>query len=315
MKASILLAEDNEANRKLYENSLREFDFTVITCADLNTAQKAVHDIENVDGMWMDINLQGPPLDYANTAVIDGLDLIREVRSHAKEIPAVVCSAYITEEAREKAHRLQVDDSIAGWYSKPCDAEVIGFDMIRAVNISFWKREIVPEIERDLSNISGDLDFRRNFLRTSTPYKLFFPHDRQSFKKRLVSKLAELFERVETRSRKEELEDAQRSQSDAFRLAANHLPACFEISNPCHQALTEHLIFIAASFQGRSIQADAARELKVATEMLHDANLTESAVFELKVSINKSLGVRVGPLSGNTRAEVMQYFFRSTSKD
>jgi CheY-like chemotaxis protein len=311
MKASIILAENEPGLRNLYEQALRGFDFEVIACSGLSDAQQAVEHAEQVDGLWMDLNLEGPPGNYRSSAVVDGFDLICAANRVSQGIPALVFSAYISDGAKEKAQRLQVFDLIAAWHSKPFDAELAGFDLVRAVNISFWRRKVLPELKKDLAGDTEELaTLRRNVIRTADPYKLVFPRDRKGFERKLLDKMAELFRDVEMRSRQNDGEAAYHSQACAFTLAANHLPACFEMASPNHEILVEHLIYITRAFGNRPLIADAARQLIMASEELGREDLSEETVFELKSCLSKTLGVAsMGPLLGSSREEVMGILF------
>ncbi len=310
MRASIVLAENERGLRNLYEQVLRGFDFEVIACSGLSDAQQAVEHAERVDGLWMDLNLEGPPGYYQSSSVVDGFDLIHTANQASQGIPALVFSAYISDGAKEKAQRLKVFDLIAAWHSKPFDAELAGFDMVRAVNISFWQRNVLPELKKDLAGDTEELvALRRNVVRTADPYKLVFPRDRKGFERKLLGKMAELFHDVEIRARQNDGEAAGRSQSWAFTLAANHLPACFEMASPNHEILVEHLIYITRAFGSRPLIADAARQLILASEELGHDDLSEETVFEIKSCLSKTLGASMGPLLGSSREEVMGYLF------
>lgn len=316
MRASILLAEDRPEARALYERVLHDFDFDVIACSGLLDAKEAVKDAGRVDGLWMDINLEGRPGDYRNPAVVDGLDIICLANLVAQGIPTLICSAYITDDAQEKAHRLQLDHRIAGWHSKPFDAELVGFDMVRVVNISFWQREVLPEMEKDLVGKSAELvAIRRNIIRTANPYKLLFPRDRKRFEHKLLGKMTELFADVEARARQNDDDAARRSQTWALTLTAQHLPACFEMADRNHQVLAEHLLYITEAFDAKPLLADGAHQLKLAAEELGRENLSEDTVFEIKSSLKHTLGVPMGPVMGRSREEVMGYLFGFDSKE
>lgn len=316
MRASILLTEDRPEARNLYEKVLLGFDFDVIACSGLIDAKEAVKDSGRVDGLWMDLNLEGRPGDYRNTSVIDGLDLIHWANLVSQGIPTLICSAFITEDAKEKAQRLQVYHRIAGWHSKPFDAELVGFDMVRAVNISFWQREVLPEMEKDLIGRSAELvAVRRNVIRTSNPYKLLFPRNRKHFERKLLGKMNELFADVEARARQNDDDAAHRFQAWAFTLTAQHLPACFETAGRNHQVLAEHLIYITEAFEMKPLPADGARQLKLAAEELGHEDLSEDTVFEIKSSLRQTLGAPIGPVMGSSREEVMRYFFGLDNKE
>lgn len=311
MRASIVLSEDKRDHLEKYARVLRDFDFDVTACADVKEARKAVENGGRVDGLWMDLHLEGIPNDYRNPNAFDGLDLIKLTTQHLNGVPALVCSGFISSEAREKAARLQLDGCIAAWHSKPVDAELVGFDMVRVVNIAFWTRTILPELAHDLVGDTPEMAaIRRNVMKTANPYKLVFPKDRKRFEQKLLDKLAELWSDLEQKLRKRGNQTVIRqSQESAFKLLLDHVPACFERASRSQQALAEHLLHVAVSFESRQVSPEGAHHLMIAARQLGQGELSDEAVFEIKVDLKRYLGIPLGPVLGRSREEVLGSFF------
>lgn len=79
----ILLVEDDQNQRALYEEELLDEGYAVVTAADGRAALKAVTE-HAPDLVVMDINM---PL-------MDGLDALSQMMEHDSHIPVIINSAY-----------------------------------------------------------------------------------------------------------------------------------------------------------------------------------------------------------------------------
>lgn len=83
MKKTILLVEDDQNQRDLYEEELREEGYEVLTAGDGRTGLRMI--TENApDLVIMDINMP----------VMDGLDALSHMMEHDSHIPVIINSAY-----------------------------------------------------------------------------------------------------------------------------------------------------------------------------------------------------------------------------
>ena len=83
VQKTILLVEDDQNQRDLYEEELIEEGYRVVTACDGRAALKAVTD-ESPDLVIMDINMP----------VMDGLDSLSLMMEHSSHIPVIINSAY-----------------------------------------------------------------------------------------------------------------------------------------------------------------------------------------------------------------------------
>ena len=83
MKKTILLVEDDQNQRDLYEEELREEGYEVLTASDGRTGLRMITD-NAPDLVIMDINMP----------VMDGLDALSHMMEHDSHIPVIINSAY-----------------------------------------------------------------------------------------------------------------------------------------------------------------------------------------------------------------------------
>ena len=83
MKKTILLVEDDQNQRDLYEEELREEGYEVLTAGDGRTGLRMITD-NAPDLVIMDINMP----------VMDGLDALSHMMEHDSHIPVIINSAY-----------------------------------------------------------------------------------------------------------------------------------------------------------------------------------------------------------------------------
>jgi CheY-like chemotaxis protein len=79
----ILLVEDDQNQRDLYEEELVEEGYNVVTASDGRAALKAITE-QSPDLVIMDINMP----------VMDGLDALSHMMEHDSHIPVIINSAY-----------------------------------------------------------------------------------------------------------------------------------------------------------------------------------------------------------------------------
>lgn len=82
-KHTVLLVEDDQNQRDLYEEELKEEGYHVVTAGDGRTALQAVQE-HSPDLVIMDINMP----------VMDGLDALSKMMEHDSHIPVIINSAY-----------------------------------------------------------------------------------------------------------------------------------------------------------------------------------------------------------------------------
>lgn len=83
MKKTILLVEDDQNQRDLYEEELNEEGYEVITAGDGRAALRMITEC-SPDLVVMDINMP----------VMDGLDALSHMMEHDSHIPVIINSAY-----------------------------------------------------------------------------------------------------------------------------------------------------------------------------------------------------------------------------
>ncbi len=79
----ILVVDDEEPIRLLYQEELREAGYEVEVAADGKQALRAVEH-QRPDLMTIDIKMPG----------MDGIELLRKVRTMHRDLPIIICSAY-----------------------------------------------------------------------------------------------------------------------------------------------------------------------------------------------------------------------------
>jgi two-component system response regulator (stage 0 sporulation protein F) len=80
---SILVVDDEEPIRLLYQEELTEAGYRVQVAADGQQALRMVRK-ERPDLMTIDIKMPG----------MDGIELLRQVRELHRELPIIICTAY-----------------------------------------------------------------------------------------------------------------------------------------------------------------------------------------------------------------------------
>ncbi len=80
---TILVVDDEEAIRLLYQEELREAGYRVNVAASGEEALRMVHQARP-DLMTIDIKMPG----------MDGIDLLRRVRELYRDLPIIICTAY-----------------------------------------------------------------------------------------------------------------------------------------------------------------------------------------------------------------------------
>jgi CheY-like chemotaxis protein len=81
----ILLVDDEEYIRRFYVEELSEEGYEVVTAASGHNLLRKIN-LWQPDLVILDIKL----MDY------DGLELLQEIRSHHRDLPVVLCTAYDT---------------------------------------------------------------------------------------------------------------------------------------------------------------------------------------------------------------------------
>ncbi len=79
----ILVVDDEETIRQLYQEELQDAGYDVEVAADGRQALQAVEQ-RRPDLMTIDIKMPG----------MDGIELLRKVRSIHRDLPIIICSAY-----------------------------------------------------------------------------------------------------------------------------------------------------------------------------------------------------------------------------
>ncbi|HAP66852.1 MAG TPA: two-component system response regulator [Nitrospinae bacterium] len=82
-KKKILVVDDEENIRILYSEELRDEGYDVIVASNAEEADIKIKE-SSPDLITLDIKMPG----------MDGIDFLRKVREHDKNIPIVMCSAY-----------------------------------------------------------------------------------------------------------------------------------------------------------------------------------------------------------------------------
>jgi CheY-like chemotaxis protein len=107
----ILVADDNEANRRLIGLHLRRAGADVVTAGDgqeaLDRTNEAIDEHRPFDAIVMDMQMP----------VIDGYDAVRELRARGFTKPIIAVTAYAMSEDRDECLRLGCDEFV----SKPIE--------------------------------------------------------------------------------------------------------------------------------------------------------------------------------------------------
>ena len=82
-KKKILVVDDEENIRKLYSEELQDEGYEVITASNAEEATIKTKE-SNPDLITLDIKMPG----------VDGIEFLKKLREHDKNIPIVMCSAY-----------------------------------------------------------------------------------------------------------------------------------------------------------------------------------------------------------------------------
>lgn len=80
---TILVVDDEEAIRLLFQEELTEAGYRVLVAKDGPEALAQL-DRERPDCITLDIKMPG----------MDGIDLLRQIREHHRDLPIIICSAY-----------------------------------------------------------------------------------------------------------------------------------------------------------------------------------------------------------------------------
>jgi signal transduction histidine kinase/CheY-like chemotaxis protein len=106
---TILLIEDDEANRLFIEKVLEPTHASVISCFDGNQGMQSYKDHPEIDLILLDLNLPGK----------SGFDIIREIRNENRKIPIIVQTAYAWSGDKQTAIVIGSSD----YYTKPIDKD------------------------------------------------------------------------------------------------------------------------------------------------------------------------------------------------
>ncbi|MGM0497741.1 MAG: hybrid sensor histidine kinase/response regulator, partial [Bacteroidota bacterium] len=106
---TILLIEDDEANRYFIDKVLAPTRAKLIPCSDGTEGMKNYMNHPEIDLILLDLKLPGK----------SGFDIIREIRNKDKKIPIIVQTAYAWSGDKEKAIEIGSSD----YYTKPIDKE------------------------------------------------------------------------------------------------------------------------------------------------------------------------------------------------
>ncbi|MBI3583002.1 MAG: response regulator [Nitrospinae bacterium] len=82
-KKRILVVDDEENIRILYSEELQDEGYDVIVASNADEADIKIKE-SNPDLITLDIKMPG----------MDGIELLRKLREHDKNIPIIMCSAY-----------------------------------------------------------------------------------------------------------------------------------------------------------------------------------------------------------------------------
>lgn len=112
MQRRVLIVDDSATMRNMLKASMQELGFEVHTAQDGDKAMKSV-ELYPYAIILTDINMPN----------MDGIELIRLIRNHAKNsgVPVLV----ITTEGGEAAKQAGRSAGANGWIVKPCDPEAL----------------------------------------------------------------------------------------------------------------------------------------------------------------------------------------------
>ncbi len=149
--ATILLIDDDQSLLRVTEYQLKEADFTVVTASDGNRGW-AQFNSEKVDLVLTDINMPG----------MDGLELIRKIRSQDENIPIIIMTAYGSLDNAIQSTQSGADD----YLTKPFSFEALQFSINKALQL----RAVNSENKR-LKQEIADKYAPENIIGQSPPMK------------------------------------------------------------------------------------------------------------------------------------------------
>jgi len=105
---SILVVEDEDLNFLLIDELLSGLEHKTIRAKDGLTAVELFRNDPTIDLVLMDLKIPG----------IDGYDATRRIKEYRKDIPVIVQSAFIQQEAKIRAMEAGADDFITKPFSR-----------------------------------------------------------------------------------------------------------------------------------------------------------------------------------------------------
>jgi two-component system cell cycle sensor histidine kinase/response regulator CckA len=109
-RRSVLVVEDEELMLRLVDRFLKRQGFRVLTASDGEQAIEAYHDHgSEIDAVLLDFGLPG----------IDGLDVVRKIRSEDPDVCIIITSGYLETEMKKELIHAGIKDFVEKPYKLP----------------------------------------------------------------------------------------------------------------------------------------------------------------------------------------------------
>jgi FixJ family two-component response regulator len=163
MRPVILSADDDKQIVDSHRNIMKRYGFEIRYTTKLKNMKKAI-EANEIDCIHTDI-LFDPGAIIPDYNKPNGLSELRNILQGRTDIPVMVISGYIDEEAKKKAKEYGISDAICKWYPKPVDYDLVAMDTIKAINQFKFKSiddknkiKLKPELLLDkLDNLLMDI--------------------------------------------------------------------------------------------------------------------------------------------------------------
>ncbi|HKR64172.1 MAG TPA: ATP-binding protein, partial [Thermoanaerobaculia bacterium] len=117
---SLLVVEDDDSTRAMFDAALRQFGASVVSVGTTSAARDALSS-RTFDAIVSDIGLPGE----------DGIDFLRGLRASGNRVPSIAVTAYAGSEERTRAF----DAGFNVWLTKPIEPETLVNEVRNAVRM------------------------------------------------------------------------------------------------------------------------------------------------------------------------------------
>lgn len=310
MKVSVLVAENDIKQSAYSRQVLRRFGFSVTVCNEPGQTARALESHgrkHRFECVWMDLNFRDDrTIDFRDDSRVDGLSLLAQSKQDQHDCPpALIYSGFINDDARDKADRLQINDTIYDWYGKPFDAELVAFDTLQAANTYLWRR-CLNELRASLGQQPPAVaEYTRNVIATSEAWAPLVPRNR----KLLIGKLRRLLDGLESTIQRDSEGGAREHVERLHFLTGRHLHLYVETAGRNHQALADHVAYVVDRGKSSDLlfSLKASSALRRAIECIGKERLGDDELFTIKERLEKAIDLPLGPVLGRDEGDLLDY--------